>query len=76
MSTTAPDDRSPTMRAVGARAEVLRLARLVAADAPARQGQYVHRAGIKWVLIHQLRQALTDMDNATAEVAAASGPTP
>lgn len=37
---------------------VLELAKRIADDAPAKQGKYVHRAGVRWALIHELRAAL------------------
>jgi len=34
------------------------LAARIARYAPAKQGNYVHRAGIRWTLIHELRNTL------------------
>lgn len=40
---------------------VVDLAQRIANDAPGRQGQYVHRAGVRWSLIHELRATLKEL---------------
>lgn len=42
---------------------VIDVARRIAAMAPAKQGQYVTKAGVPWTLVHELREALEALDD-------------
>lgn len=53
---------------MSATARVIASARAIARDAPARQGQHVHRAGIRWSLIHRLREVIADLDRETGDL--------